>query len=86
MSSVDGGVRKCGKPISLHGDDIGPSREFFNHTKDESYGETDPFGRRIAQGKDDEPSNTGNQNADAVDDNSGKKYSEAGRGAVDPAA
>ena len=44
MSSVDRGIRKCRKPIPLHRNDIGPSGEFLNHTKDEGYGETEPFG------------------------------------------
>ena len=50
MSSVDGGIRECRDPISLHRNDIGPSREFFNHANDEGDSETDPFGRRIAEG------------------------------------
>ena len=40
----------------------------------------------MAEGQDDEPCNTRDQNADAVDENGGKKSSKAGWIVVDPTA
>ena len=59
MPGVGGYICKGWKPISLHRNDVGSSREFFNHTKDEGYSETDSFGRWVIEGQDDEPCNTG---------------------------
>ena len=86
MFGIDGGISNRRNPVPLHREDIRSPREFLNHAEDEGHCEKDLFRGRIAEGQDDEPYYTREQNADAVNEDSCDKYSEAGWSAVDPAA